>query len=238
MPISESSLTKSTAKSYSFVAKFSGHAKTFEQMVTLIQDEIDDTTAEYSVQIQDSILTALRLCEREPFFFNKMGEISFKTQSGKTWYGYEDTGFLETEMVIESLVLEQKEAKQIPLLYKSVKKVEKEYKNHSVQGMPVFYTSLDQKIGLFPTPNTAETVRLFWRSARFSDILTLQNENPWFVYAFDLIKARAKYELYKNILKDPEYAAVSFNDFQEQLQFLRYETSRREGCSNILSTGF
>ncbi|AQX28410.1 MULTISPECIES: hypothetical protein [unclassified Bartonella] len=239
MSIPEYSSIKSTAKSYSFVTKFSGHAKTFEQMVTLIQDEIDDTTAEYSVQIQDSILTALRLCEREPFFFNKMREISFKTQSGKTWYEYEDTTFLETEMVIESLVLEQKKAKPIPLLYKSMKKGQKEYKkNHLVQGIPVFYTFLDQKIGLFPTPNTVETVRLFWRSAHFSDILTLQDENPWFIYAFDLIKARAKYELYKNILKDPEYATVSFKDFQEQLQFLRYETSRREGCSNILSTGF
>ncbi|MCL6229248.1 hypothetical protein [Bartonella bilalgolemii] len=238
MPIPGSSLTKSSAKSYSFVSKFSDYAKTFGQMMALIQDEIDDTTGEYSVQIQDSILTALRLCEQEPFFFNKMGEMRFKTQSGKTWYGYEDTAFLETEMVIESLVLEQKEARPIPLLYKSVKKAQKEYKNHSVQGTPVFYTFLDQQIGLFPTPETVETVRLFWRSAHFSDILTLQDENPWFVYAFDLIKARAKYELYKNILKDTEYAAIAFNDFQEQLQLLRYETSRREGCSNILSTGF
>ncbi|ATO57854.1 hypothetical protein [Bartonella sp. 1-1C] len=238
MPIPGSSLTKPSAQSYSSVSKFSDHAKTFGQMVALIQDEVDDTTGEYSVQIQDSILTALRLCEQEPFFFNKIREICFKTQSGKTWYGYEDTAFLEKEMVIESLVLEQKDAGRIPLLYKSVKKAQKECKNHSVQGTPVFYTFLDQQIGLFPTPDTVETVRLFWRPVYFSDSFTLQGENPWFFYAFDLIKARAKYELYKNILKDAECAAVAFNDFQEQLQLLRYETSRHEGCSHILSTGF
>ncbi|WP_438721732.1 phage adaptor protein [Bartonella rochalimae] len=238
MPIPGSSLTKSSAQSYSFVSKISDHAKTFGQMVALIQDEVDDTTGEYSIQIQDSIVTALRLCEQEPFFFNKMREMRFKTQSGKTWYGYEDTAFLETEMVIESLVLEKKEARRIPLLYKSGKKAQKEYKSHSVQGTPVFYTFLDQQIGLFPTPDTVETVRLFWRPAHFSDSLALQDQNPWFVYAFDLIKARAKYELYKNILKDAECAAVAFSDFQEQLQLLRYETSRREGCSHILSTRF
>ncbi|WP_455480526.1 phage adaptor protein [Bartonella sp. B12(2025)] len=214
------------------------HSKTFSYMVALIQDEIDDTTAEYSVQIQDSILTALRLCEREPFFFNEKREVTFKTQSGKTWYGQEEGIFIESEKALESVLLGAHAATQKQLFFKSVEVLQQEYGLQPSQGTPLFYTYLDHKIGLFPTPQQVETVRFSYVPVRFRDGKMMEEDDPWLIHAFDLIKARAKYELYKNILKDPEYAAVSFRDFQEQLQALRFETSRRKGSSNILPMRF
>ncbi len=214
------------------------HAKTFASMVALIQDEIDDTTAEYSVQIQDSIFTASRLCEREPFFFNERRQTRFKTQSGKTWYGQEEGIFLESEEALECVLLGTDDVIQTPLLFKSFDALQKQYGLQPVQGTPLFYTFLDQEIGLFPTSKQVESVRLFYAPVRFGDKRVMEDDNPWLIYAFDLIKARAKYELYKNILKDSEYAAVSFRDYQEQLQALRMETSRRKSSSNILPMQF
>ncbi|UNE53834.1 hypothetical protein [Bartonella machadoae] len=216
-------------------------SKTFSHMVALIQDEIDDTTAEYSTQIQDSIVTALRLCEREPLFFNETlnvtKEATFKTQSGKTWYGKEQGVFIETTGDLEAVFLGREAATQTPLLFKSVEALQQQYGEQPPLGNPLFYTYCDQTIGLFPTPKQIETIRLVYAPFRFGNEGVCE-ENPWFIHAFDLIKARAKYELYKNILKDPEYAAVSFRDYQEQLQTLRFETSRRKGAGNILSTQF
>lgn len=61
-------------------------SQSFSRMVALIQDEIDDTTAEYTTQIQDSILTALRLCEREPFFLmKKNAHIQNTTGKNMVW---------------------------------------------------------------------------------------------------------------------------------------------------------
>ncbi|WP_019219586.1 hypothetical protein [Bartonella florencae] len=205
------------------------YCKTFASMVALIQDEIDDTTAEYSTQIQDSILTALRLCEREHLFFNQKRQIIFKTQRGKTWYGQEEGIFIESEKAVESVFLGADDA--IQLFFKSHEILQKQYGTQ--QGAPLFYSCMEQKIGLFPTPKQVESVRLISAPVCFSNEAVLEDDNPWLVYAFDLIKARAKYELYKNILKDSEYAAVSFRDFQEQLQTLRFETSRRKNSSNI-----
>ncbi|KEC56531.1 hypothetical protein [Bartonella koehlerae] len=216
----------------------SDHSHTFAFMVALIQDEIDDTTAEYSVQIQDSIFNALRLCEREPFFFNEKREVIFKTQCEKTWYGQEEGVFIQSKRSLETVFLGAHAATQIQLLFKSVEVLQQQYGLKPPQGMPLFYTYLDQKIGLFPTPKEVETVRLSYASIRFGDEQVMEDDNPWLIYAFDLIKARAKYELYKNILKDPEYASSSFRDFQEQLQALRFETSRRKGSSNILPMRF
>ncbi|EJF79052.1 hypothetical protein MCO_00536 [Bartonella sp. DB5-6] len=214
------------------------HSKTFSHMVVLIQDEIDDTTAEYSVQIQDSILTALRLCEREPFFFNEKREVMFKTQSGKTWYGQEEGIFFESEKALALVLLGTHTPTQRQLSFKSFEVLQQQYGLPSSQGIPLFYTYHDQKIGLFPTPQQVETVRLFYAPVRLGDKQMREEDNPWLIHAFDLIKARAKYELYKNILKDPEYAAVSFRDFQEQLQALRFETSRRKASSTILPMRF
>ncbi|KEG20328.1 hypothetical protein [Bartonella bacilliformis] len=245
-------------------------AKTLARMVMLIQDEIDDPMAEYAVQIQDSIIAALRLCEREPFFFNEKKEITLKIQAGKTWYGADDHPFIGALMVLESVFLENPVAGQTQLLYKNVESLYKSYGDdgyfgkgegsgigsgdddgkgskglkgfgafsHFLQGTPIFYTFFQHKLGLFPTPNKVETVRLCYVPFRFDEGSCIQEDNPWLIYAFDLIKARAKYELYKNILKDPEYAAVSFNDFQEQLQILRSQTSRSKGHTTILATGF
>ncbi|GAA4665776.1 hypothetical protein [Bartonella pachyuromydis] len=212
--------------------------KTFSSMVALIQDEIDDTTAEYSTQIRDSIFTALRLCEREPLFFNEKKQLTFKTQPGKIWYGKEEGIFIESEKAVESVLLGIQNVTQIPLLFKSPEALQKQYGLQPPQGEPLFYTYRDQKIGLFPTPKQIESVCVIYACVYLEDQQLREADNPWFFHAFDLIKARAKYELCKNILKDPEYAAAAFRDFQEQLQALRCETSRRKGTTNILPMAF
>lgn len=214
------------------------HSQTFASMVALIQDEIDDTTAEYSTQIQDSIFTALRLCEREPLFFNEKKQLTLKTQPGKTWYGQEEGIFIESEKAVESVLLGTQNVAQTPLLFKSAEALQKQYGLQPPQGEPLFYTYCDQKIGLFPTPKRVESVCVVYACAYLEDDQLREADNPWFIYAFDLIKARAKYELCKNILKDPEYAAAAFRDFQEQLQALRFETSRRKNSTNILPMRF
>ncbi|WP_208441732.1 phage adaptor protein [Bartonella raoultii] len=214
------------------------HGRVFSSMVALIQDEIDDTTAEYSTQIRDSILAALRLCEREPFFFNERKRLIFKTQRGKTWYGQEEGIFIASEKAVESVLVGIGDATQTSLLSKSPEALKKQYGLQPPQGEPLFYTYLDQKIGLFPTPKQVESVCVVYACARAGDEQLREDDNPWFIHAFDLIKARAKYELCKNILKDPECAAAAFRDFQEQLQALRFETSRRKNSTNILPMRF
>ncbi|WP_455473947.1 hypothetical protein [Bartonella sp. B30(2025)] len=210
----------------------------FACMIALIQDEIDDTTGEYYIQIQDSILTALRLCKRENFFFTDKMATTFKTQSGKTWYGQEVGLFIDTEKNIMSMFWGTNPATQRQLFYETPKILKKKYGANPPLGIPLFYTCVDQKIGLFPAPKMNNTVQLFYAPVRFGEEKCMLEDDPWMLYAFDLIKARAKYELYKNILKDPEYAAFSFNDFQEQLKILHIETSSRKNASKIIPMRF
>ncbi|WP_455478006.1 hypothetical protein V3565_04455 [Bartonella sp. B10] len=231
-------MTVLSAYSNYYDATDSKNLDDFSRMVEIIQDEIDDTTSEYLEQIQNSIFTAMRFCTQESFFFNEKKVVTFKTQIGKIWYGQQDGFFLEPNMVLDSVFLETHSATQIQLFYKSIELLQQQYGSHSSQGTPYFYTCSDQKIGLFPTPQDVYDVRFFCTIGYDKGKSIIQNDSPWMMYAFDLIKARAKYELYKNILKDPEGAASAFNDFQEQVKALRIETSYRRNASNILPMRF
>ncbi|MBB4076218.1 hypothetical protein GGR08_000511 [Bartonella fuyuanensis] len=214
------------------------HSRTFANMVALIQDEIDDTTDEYSLQIQNSIFTAVQLCVREPLFFNEESVREFKTQTGKVWYGQNEGVFIESEKILKEVFLIKKNATKIKLFFRPFDALFQQYGPQPVPATPLFYTWLDQEIGLFPPPGYVQTVQFFCDFTHLAEEQLKTDNSPWLTHAFDLIKARAKYELYKNILKDPEYTAVSFRDFQEQLQALRLETSRRKNSSKICPMSF
>lgn len=216
----------------------------FYKMIEFIQDEIDDTTSEYVGQIQDSILIALRTCQREKLLFNHKQEFVFTVQSEKQWYGEEDGLLILPDMLVQNLFLSMFFSEQYELFYKPIEELKEEEilqkkDNLSVLSkLPKCYTILNNKIGLFPVPKDEGIAYLSCYSPCIIDGYETRNGSVWLSNVFDLIKARAKYELYKNILKDPEDAAVSYNDFQEQLKLLHCESSRLRGCENIRPTGF
>ncbi|WP_245289008.1 hypothetical protein [Bartonella henselae] len=73
--------------------------------MSVIQDEIDDITDEYISQIQESIFTAVRFCERESFFFNESRDVVFTTSVGKGVYDASDTRYIETAVTIKTVFL-------------------------------------------------------------------------------------------------------------------------------------
>lgn len=62
--------------------------------------------------------------------------------------------------------------------------------------------------------------------------------NPWTSDAYDMIKARAKYILAKNTLKDVAVAQEALNDYHEQDKQLREETHLRRSTGFVRPTWF
>jgi len=212
-------------------------AKNLMDMVTLISDEIDDTTNEYSSQIQAAIFAAIRVCEREPFYFNDSSDVVISTQKDKTWYSGKDEKLLNSIIRIVAAYYQFGTGKEIELQRLSIKQFT-ELEN-SAYGRPESFCYFAQKIGFYPTPNEDKyKIKLILSPIRLSALTSIDEMAPWFTEAFDLIKARAKYELYKDIIKDPPLALAALNDFNEQMAMLHVETSRRQATGNILATRF
>ncbi|WP_142416427.1 hypothetical protein [Bartonella massiliensis] len=212
------------------------HEKNFAQMVNDIQDEIDDQTDEYVDQIQKAIFSALRFCERLPFYFNESREVVLTTLKGKSRYGAAENPVIPKAVRIVDAYIYEDNHNKSKLLH--VDPLVMEGVNDCNNGMPTQYSYFEQKLILYPTPDRVYSIRLILDPMRIKDIESTQEASIWFLEAYELIKTRAKYEIYTNIIKEPQMATAAFAMFQEQLDALKIETSRRKNLLKIQHTDF
>ncbi len=213
--------------------------RTFYDMLTVISDEVDDTTGEYLNQIQTCIFKAIRVCEREPYYFNETRDVTFQTASGQEWYDSRDNPNIASLVRIVAAYSEDANGQRIILTRSSPEDLEIVSHGNSATGQPNSFTYFGQRIRLFPVPGEEEfTIRLQLGPYRLAPIQSANDSNVWFTEAFDMVKARAKFEFYRNYIQDAELAAAALNDFREQDDLLKAETSRRNGSGCIKATAF
>lgn len=212
---------------------------TFWGMVDAISDDIDDTQGEYSDQIQKAIFSAIRYCERDPYYFNETRDVTFNTVPGQEWYGAETLSTIGTLIRIQDLFLESAsiERRWIRRTYND--EIENLSDNTAERGEPYAWTYFGQRIRLYPIPGDAiYTVRLQLGPYRLAPIILPTDTNAWLTEANDMIKARAKYILAKDTLKDAAIATEALNDYGDQASALKAETSRRNAVGKIEVTCF
>lgn len=213
--------------------------RTFYDMMTVIADEIDDTTGEYTPQIQNCIFAAIRFCERDIYYFNETRDVTFATVAGREWYDKTDNSNIPTLVRIVAAYSEDGTGQRTTLRRVMPEEIETVSDNAASRGEPYMFTYFGQRIRLYPVPSdTQYTIRLQLGPYRLAEIQSSTDSNAWFTEAFDLIKARAKYQLYKDYLKDATLAAASLNDYKEEDGALSAETSRRNGRGKIIGTCF
>lgn len=212
---------------------------TFGSLAAAIADDIDDTTGEYASQINTAILSAIRFCERNPFYFNETRDITFPTIQGKEWYDASDNPNITTLVHISAVYSEDARGQRTWLNRFTPEHIEIMSDNSASQGEPYAYTYFGRRIRLYPVPAAyTYTIRLQVGPYRLNTITNATDSNAWLTEAYDMIKARAKYILAKDTLKDAPVAAEALNDFQEQFDELKAETSRRNARGIIVSTVF
>lgn len=212
------------------------HEGTFGNLVSVIQDEIDDQQDEYRKQIQNCIFSAIRFCERETFYFNENRDTMFLTEAGRRIYTGQDNEHISTSVQINRAFINDSYG-TIELVHKNHIDMELVMKSPDI-GRPTSYTYFNKQLYLYPTPDTEYEIRLVLSPMRFHEIQNIKEPHPWFSDGFDLIKSRAEYELFKNILREPDRAEAALADFNEHLQAIRYETSKRKNASKLYITEF
>lgn len=209
---------------------------TFQSMVDAISDDIDDTQGEYIEQIQKAIFAAIRYCERDVYYFNETRDITFQTVPGQEWYGAADNQNIASLVRVQDLYLESDTIERRWIRRVFNEEIEILSDNSAERGEPYAWTYFAQQIRLYPIPGDAiYTVRLQLGPYRLNTITSTDDTNAWFTEAFDFIKARAKYILAKDTLKDAAVAAEALNDYSDQQSSLKAETSRRNatGCIQV-----
>ncbi|RCL00007.1 MAG: hypothetical protein JSC085_000994 [Candidatus Tokpelaia sp. JSC085] len=206
---------------------------TFTSICSVIADEANDDMGNYTAQIEFSVLEAIRFCERDHYWFNETRDMIFQTIDKQPVYQASTVPVLKNIIRItdafcyDGAGVNRKLVRIDPADKDSVPSY----------GIPASYSYLDKTIRLFPIPSGGPyQIRLIVSPLRLKSIENPNELYPWFEEACDMIKARAKYLLYKNYIKDADLAAEANNDFIEQRNVLRAETSKRLATGRIKAT--
>lgn len=211
----------------------------FGDIVAEIADEIDDTTGEYAAQIRRSIVAAIRYCERFTFYFNETRDVTFVTVDGQEWYDESDNANIPTLVRIVAAYSEDSQGQRTCLKRARPEEIELVSDNAASEGEPYSWTYFGQRIRLYPIPGAeVYTIRLQLSPYRLAPLVNPTDESAWLDEAYDMIKARAKYILQKDVIKDAALAAEALNDYNDQFSTLVAETSSRNGSGCIEPTCF
>ena len=211
---------------------------TLADLTADIADDIDDTTGEYGAAILKAVQGAQRDCERTTYYFNETRDETFSTVASQSWYDSSDNANIPTLVHIQYVYYVDSAGQVITVDYATPEEIEVLSDNTAATGQPSCYTYFNKQIRLYPIPDAVYTIRLQLGPYRLTALANPTDNNAWLDEAYDLMKARAKYRLYKNTLKDAALAVEALNDFNEQHALLKAETSSRNGSGFIRPTQF
>ena len=211
---------------------------TLADLTADISDDLDDTAGEYGAAILKAVQGAQRDCERFTFYFNETRDVTFSTVISQQWYGAAANANIPTLVHIQEAYYTDTGGNILILVWSPPEELEILSDSTSATGQPSNYTYFNKQIRLYPIPNAVYTVRLQLGPYRLGALANPSDNNAWLDDAYDLLKARAKYRLWKNTLFEPGHAAEAMNDYNEQFAMLKAETSKRNGSGYIRSTEF
>jgi hypothetical protein len=196
---------------------------TLAELKARILDECDGVTVRL---IGQHITRAIEHYASERFWFSTTSGTATTTASvasvtAPTGLRVDDSAF----MTISAGVPYQLERRPLD-------EVNYELTTNTSTGQPSVYARSDGLVKLHPTPAGAYTLTMFGlydEAALSSDA----SSNAWTTEAADLIAARAKKTLYRDVKHDLEKAAVCGTAEEDALYHLRAETVRRGSLGRL-----
>lgn len=200
---------------------------TFAAMKTRIADDIK--RSDLTTQIGVAINRAIEFYEKERFFFNETSG-TFVTVSGQESYGSADS-IPSTIAEIDEVTLTQTSSNIFPLDKTSFGSVRAlNAGGTTATGVPLDYAYYSEKFWFYPIPNGVYTVTVYFKK-NYAQLSADGDTNDWTEEAEDLIESRARWWLYKRIIKDYEAAAEAKGEEIEALSSLQSKTTM------LISTG-
>lgn len=211
-------------------------AGTFGDMQTRIASELD--RSDLTTPIKDAIVSAIDSYAHERFAWNER-KFTFNTVAGTDEYAFPTTdtnaAFIRI-MAIDHLMITIASGRY-ELMPRTTYYVDDLKANTSLRGRPKWYAVLNQRIRLWPIPDAVYAIDGFG----LCDINEITNAsaagttNAWVdrLYGEEMIRARAKADLYENTIRNAEKAAAMLGQAQARYSQLKAAQDRMVGLSKI-----
>lgn len=189
-------------------------------------------------QIKKAIITAVKFYERKRFYFCE-SSFTFATVAGQELYTTADAAAIATSPNIERLN-GLFFGTRIPLTKRTWEYIDDISTLPVSRSMPEDWAYRELSIRLYPIPDQAYTITAY-NVPRLTELSADTDSNAWTNDAEALIRARAKWDLVKNVIRGPEMAEelamLKAEEEQEFVALIR-ETSSREATGFSTPTQF
>jgi len=203
---------------------------TYLVMQNRIANEVRNISTAASSDIQSEIQSAIKSAiahyERERFYFSELRSETFNTVDGQEFYGSADNANIPNIAHIDSLTMTINSTQRWVLKEREWDWIERYNFDTSFEGDPEYYAYYGRQIRLGPIPNTARTIRIsgIWRLTALS---ADGDSNVWTTEAEELIRSRAKWDIWRNVLKEEQQAQIAKATEGEAYAALKRETTHR-----------
>lgn len=197
-------------------------------MQARIADELNrsDLTSQIKLAIQSSI----DFYERERFWFNE-GISYASTSAGEEWY------LLPNDFVNEDALTCTVTSNEYPLDKWTMQQHVDVRVGTTYQGIPRAYSLYDEQIRLYPIPNDVYVITLYYMQ-RLTELSAGSDTNAWTTHGELLIRSRAKWDLYQNLIHAPEQAVLMKQMEMEAFANIRGEVTKRTTTGRVRPWGY
>jgi len=209
---------------------------TYAAMQSRIADEINRT--DLTSQIALAILSAITYYERRGWYFTSSRTLTFPTVLAKEFYTVTDNADIPNLINIDSARItisttEFVRLERVPYTYLE----EVNLGGTAFTGVPAQFAYYAQQIRLYPVPDAVYTITV---SGVFplTALSGSTDTNVWTTQMEDLIRYRAKWDIYSNLIGNLELAGVMAANEGQALQSLIGVTASREASGLLIATVF
>lgn len=204
-------------------------------MKARIADEL--ARSDLTSQVAYAITDAIERYQPDRFWFNESRLVTLNTVAGTEFYTAltGDVSHIKDVYDIDHMTIAIGGALRT-LDWIEPLDAELDSDGGSWTGQPHSYTIFDNKLRFVPVPNDAWTVRIAGHIKRAAPVSDDEANNVWMVEAERLIRARAKYNLALDVLRDTELAQTMAAAVTEAYDQLKGRTALHVGTGRIRSS--
>lgn len=209
---------------------------TFADIKARIADELART--DLTSQINLATLSAIQFYERKRWYFTETRAMTLPTVNGQEFYGAADLSDIANLLKIDSIRITVSTTSLYQLIRKPYEYIEEiNIGDTAYRGIPIYFAWYAQQIRLYPVPTAVYTLRI--SGVHLLTTLSAGTDtNNWTNDAEDLIRYRAKWDLYSNVIGDQEQAQAMKSNEAESLQSLIADNNSRDATGFVTATTF
>ena len=194
------------------------------------------TTSPTLAEIKAAILSAIDHYTRMPFYFLQSRALTFNTVAAQEYYTSADLAAIPNIAHIDALSITVSGIVS-QLDRRSFDYIEAINSTTATRGRPTDYCYYAKQIRLAPYPDAVYSIRIAG-DIRLAALSADADTNAWMTDAEPLIRFRASYDLWANVLADEARASVAERNEMKSYSALLSEGTQRGTSGKIKATRF